>query len=244
MGRFDPAQPLVHPLPDPERVRLRAGLVYARDGDRELAMDVYRPADQAPGTRLPAVLLIHGEADPELLRGVREWGQYTGWGRLLAGEGMAGVVFEHRAIAEAGFEAVVAEVGAAAAAVRDRAAELGVDPGRLALAGFSAGVPLAAVAMAGAAGRVRCAALCYGPLDDLEPDPALPPLLVVRAGLDHPDLNQTIDAFVAAAKAGGPSVELVEHPEGHHAFDVVDDTDASRAAIRRVLAFLGVHLVA
>jgi hypothetical protein len=48
MGRFDPAQPLVHPLPDPERVRLRAGLVYARDGDRELAMDVYRPT-RRPG---------------------------------------------------------------------------------------------------------------------------------------------------------------------------------------------------
>jgi hypothetical protein len=40
---------------------------------------------------------------------------------------MAGVAFEHRAIAEAGFEAVVAEVGCALAAIREGASDLGVD---------------------------------------------------------------------------------------------------------------------
>jgi acetyl esterase/lipase len=174
--------------------------------------------------------------------GVRGWGQYTGWGRLLAGEGMAGVAFAHRAIAEAGFEAVIAEVGAALAAVRGHAGNLGIDPTRVGLAAFSAGVPLAAAVLAGAAGRIRCAVLCYGPLDDLERDPALPPLLVVRAGRDHPELNRTIDEFVSAAAARELAVELVHQPDGHHAFDVADDTDASREAIRRVVAFLHGHL--
>jgi acetyl esterase/lipase len=242
MARFDPAWPLVHPLPDPARVELRPDLVYDRADGRELAMDVYLPVPRAPGRRVAAVLLVHGEADPALLRGVRGWGQYTGWGRLLAGEGMAGVAFEHRAVAEAGFEAVAAEVGEALAAVRAHAGDLGVDPERVGLAAFSAGVPLAAAALAGEAGWVRCAALCYGPLDGLEPDPALPPLLVVRAGRDHPELNRTIDGFVAAAQARRLAVELVHHPDGHHAFDVADDTDASREAIRRVLAFLRSHL--
>jgi acetyl esterase/lipase len=86
----------------------------------------------------------------------------TGWGRLLAAEGTAGVAFEHRAVAEAGFDAVVAEVGAA----------------------------------------------------------------------------------LAAAEAGGPPVELVDLPDAHHAFDTVDDTDASRDAIRRILGFLRAHLAA
>jgi acetyl esterase/lipase len=238
MARFDPARPLVHPLPDPARVELRPDLVYARVDGRELAMDVYLPVPRAPGRPVAAVLLVHGEADPVLLRGVRGWGQYTGWGRLLAGEGMAAVAFEHRAVAEAGFEAVAAEVGAALAAVREHAGDLGIDPERVGLAAFSAGVPLAAATLAGEAGRVRCAALCYGPLDGLEPDPALPPLLVVRAGRDHPELNRTIDDFVAAAPARRPAVELVHHPDGHHAFDVADDTDASRQVIRRVLGFL------
>jgi acetyl esterase/lipase len=242
MARFDPARPLVHPLPDPERVELRPDLAYTHAGGRELAMDVYLPAGRPPGRRVPAVLLVHGEADPVLLRGVRGWGQYTGWGRLLAGEGMAGVAFEHRAIAEAGFEAVVAEVGDALAAVGDRADELGIDPERVGLAAFSAGVPLTAAALAGAAGQVGCAVLCYGPLDDLAPDPALPPLLVVRAGRDDPALNRTIDQFVLAAEARRLAVDLVHQPDGHHAFDVADDTDASREVIRRVLAFLRGHL--
>jgi acetyl esterase/lipase len=238
MARFDPARPLVHPLPDPARVELRPDLVYAHVDGRDLAMDVYLPVPRAPGRPVAAVLLVHGEADPALLRGVRGWGQYTGWGRLLAGEGMAGVAFEHRAVAEAGFEAVVAEVGAALAAVRAHAGDLGLAPERMGLAAFSAGVPLAAAALAGEAGWVRCAALCYGPLDGLEPDPALPPLLVVRAGRDHPGLNRTIDDFVSAAQARRLAVELVNHPDGHHAFDVADDTDASREVIRRVLVFL------
>jgi len=242
MARFDPARPLVHPLPDPARVELRPDLVYAHVDGRDLAMDVYLPVPRAPGRPVAAVLLVHGEADPALLRGVRGWGQYSGWGRLLAGQGMAGVAFEHRAILDAGFEAVVAEVEAALAAVGERAGDLGVDPERVGVAAFSAGVVLTAAVLPGAAGRVRCAALCYGPLSNLEPNPALPPLLVVRAGRDDPELNRTIDQFVAAATAGRPAVELVHQPDGHHAFDVADASDASRQVIGRVLAFLRDHL--
>jgi acetyl esterase/lipase len=242
MARFDPTQPLVHPLPEPDRIELRPDLVYTHADGRGLAMDVYLPAGRAPGARLPAVLLVHGEADPDLLRGVRGWGQYTGWGRLLADQGMAGVAFEHRAILDAGFEAVVAEVQAALATVGERAGDLGVDPERIGVAAFSAGVPLTAAVLAGAAQRIRCAALCYGPLSDLVPDPALPPLLVVRAGRDDPGLNRTIDEFVSAAEQRDLAVELVHQPEGHHAFDVADDSDASREVIGRVLGFLRGHL--
>jgi dienelactone hydrolase len=121
----------------------------------------------------------------------------------------------------------------------------GLDPGRLALAGFSAGVPLTAAALAaGRAAGVRCAALCYGPPGDLESRPELPPLLVVWAGRDAPDLDAGIDRFVAAATGRGLPVELVEVADGHHAFDLLDDTDASRAAIARVVGFLREHLVA
>jgi acetyl esterase/lipase len=242
MAPFDPTQPLVHPLPDPERVELRPDLLYTHAGGRALAMDVYLPSVRAPGTQVPAVLLVHGEADPVLLRGVRGWGQYTGWGRLLADQGMAGVVFEHHAILDAGFGAAVAEVHDALAAVGERAGDLGIDPERVGVAAFSAGVVLTAAVLARAGGRVRCAALCYGPLGDLEPDPALPPLLVVRAGRDDPELNRTIDEFVAAADQRGLAVELVHQPDGHHAFDVADDSDASRKVIGRVLGFLRGHL--
>jgi hypothetical protein len=41
-SRFDPSMPLIHPLPDPDRVELRAGLAYTEAGGRKLAMDLYR----------------------------------------------------------------------------------------------------------------------------------------------------------------------------------------------------------
>jgi acetyl esterase/lipase len=239
MPSFDLAAPVVLAPPPGVAVDLRQGVGYLTVGGRELALDVYRPAG---GPAVPAVLLVHGEADPALLRGVRGWGQYSSWGRLLAAEGLAGVVFEHRAVREAGASAVQAEVDAAVAAVAGRGDELGLDPGRLAVAGFSAGVPLAARTVARAGGRLACAALCYGPLDGLAPDPALPPLLVVRAGRDHPALNRTIDAFVAAALAANLPLELVNHPDGHHGFDTVDDSEDSRRVVRRVLGFLREHL--
>jgi dienelactone hydrolase len=239
MPSFDLAAPVVLPPPDGAAVDVHAGVGYREAGGRELPMDLHRPAGRHDP--VPAVLLVHGEADPALLRGVRGWGQYTGWGRLLAAQGLAAVVFEHRAIEEAGIAAVDADVDAAVAAVADRAAELGLDGGRLGLAGFSAGAMLASRAIARAPRRFRCAALCYGP-PDLAPEPALPPVLVVRAGRDHPDLNGAVDAFVAAALAANLPVELVNHAGGQHAFDTVDDTDESRRVIRRVLAFLGEHL--
>jgi dienelactone hydrolase len=239
MPSFDPAAPMVLPPPVGVAVDVHAGLGDVVRGGRELPMDLYRPAGRHDP--VPAVLLVHGEADPALLRSVRGWGQYTGWGRLLAAQGLAAVVFEHRAVREAGIAAVDAEVDAAIAAVADRAGELGLDRGRLGVAGFSAGAMLASRAVARAPRPLRCAALCYGP-PDLEPDPAMPPVLVVRAGRDHPDLNRAIDAFVAAALAANLPVELVNHAGGHHAFDTVDDTDESRRVIRRVLAFLGEHL--
>ena len=51
MPRFDPATPLVHPLPGPERAEVRPGLVYAEAGGRELAMDLYLPAARRRGRR-------------------------------------------------------------------------------------------------------------------------------------------------------------------------------------------------
>jgi dienelactone hydrolase len=236
---FDPAAPVVLRPPDGAAVDVHTGLGYLGAGGAELLMDLYRPAGHRGA--VPVVLLVHGEAAPAALRGVRGWGQYAGWARLLAAQGLAAAVFEHRAIREAGIAAVDAEVDAAIAAVADRAGELGLDRGRLGVAGFSAGAMLAARAVARAPRPLRCAALCYGP-PDVEPDPAWPPVLVVRAGRDHPDLNRAIEAFVAAALAANLPVELVNHAGGHHAFDTADDTDESRRVIRRVLAFLGEHL--
>ena len=114
---------------------------------------------------------------------------------------------------------------------------------------------------------IRCVALCYGYTLDLEgstevadqgrrfkfavPDvsadeiPAEVPLLVARAGADAtPGVNASIDRFARYAESRTLDVELVEHPTGAHAFDVLEDSDTSRAVIRRVAEFLRNRLAA
>ncbi|MCB0009168.1 MAG: hypothetical protein KDE04_22035, partial [Anaerolineales bacterium] len=65
-----------------------------------------------------------------------------------------------------------------------------------------------------------------------------PPLLLVRCGADElPGVNDSIDAFTAAALARNIPLELINYPAGVHGFDISNDTDAARQIIRRILAF-------
>ena len=76
--------------------------------------------------------------------------------------------------------------------------------------------------------------------EDLPVDVAL---CVARAGKDEmPHLNNTIDRFVAKALATNLTLTLLNHRTGPHAFDIVDDSDASRAVIRQIVAFMQCQL--
>lgn len=53
------------------------------------------------------------------------------------------------------------------------------------------------------------------------------PLFIARAGLDYPELNESIDQFVSEAPAHNISLSLMNHPLGQHGFDVRDDNARS-----------------
>ncbi len=77
----------------------------------------------------------------------------------------------------------------------------------------------------------------------LEDLPVDVPLFVARAGRDEmPHLNDTIDRFLARALETNLPVTLVNHSTGPHAFDIVDDSDASRAVIRQIVAHMQFQL--
>jgi hypothetical protein len=70
------------------------------------------------------------------------------------------------------------------------------------------------------------------------------PMLLARAGRDAmPGLNAALDRFVAAALAKNLYVSVVNHPHGPHAFDLDNDSEATRDVIGLVLSFLRRHLV-
>jgi acetyl esterase/lipase len=71
---------------------------------------------------------------------------------------------------------------------------------------------------------------------------AIAPMLIARAGQDQSVLNASIDRLLTVAVANNVSIDFMNHPTGHHGFDVLDDNERSREIIRATLEFLKTHL--
>lgn len=234
-------------LPGMDRVEVRREQRYGDGG----TFDLYVATGALPA---PTVVFVYGFPDPRFAQGLRQMGAYTSWGRLLAVSGMNAVAYSYRE--------PVGDLAALLAHLRQNAGALGIDTARLGIWSASGNVPTALhVLMTQPPDTFRAAALLYGymldvpeaaqqfgigvpargrSIDDL---PRAVPLLVVRAGADAtPMLNTSLDAFASAAIARDLPLTLINQPGAPHSFDLFDDSDASRAAIRRVLAFLGEHL--
>lgn len=121
------------------QVTIEEGVTFGRGGDRDLRCDVFRP-EEASGP-LPAVLLVHGGG---WRTGDRS--QLRGYGILLGRAGYVCVTSEYRLIPEAPWPAQIHDVKAAIRWMRGNAAELGIDPDRIAIEGNSAGAHLALLA--------------------------------------------------------------------------------------------------
>jgi tetratricopeptide (TPR) repeat protein len=196
-------------------------------------MDVYYPPDRANGETLPAVVFINGVGDFPRSPKLRTWGQYTSWPRLIAASEMIAVAFDAR-----GEDANAEDVRDLFVHLKRNAKELGIDPAKLGAWACSANVRSAlSILMAADAPDVKTAVLYYGAgeVTTLRPDL---PVLLVRAGKDRPPMNEMLDRLAAQAVAANAPWTLVNLPGAHHAFDVLDETDESRNAIRKTVAFL------
>ena len=223
----------------------------------------YSPPQASGGAPVPAVVLVLGYPDAGVPLSLgchfKEFGMSASWARLLAASGMAAVVYTTRTPAT--------DVHGVLQHLRQNAAALGVDARRIGLLAASANVAVALSALMQDA-DLTCAALLYGftldldgstteadmsrtygfanacagrSMDDLPGDI---PLLVVRAGQDQfAGLNTSLDTFVTRALARNLPLSVINYPSGAHAFDLDEDTDASRNIVRQTLAFLRFQLV-
>jgi dipeptidyl aminopeptidase/acylaminoacyl peptidase len=260
---------VVYSLPGMEEGPVRRDILFKTVGGLTLKMDVYAPGDLMPGSSRPAVIFVSGgDASADTLR-TREIGLYVSYGQLLAASGFVGIVFDHRGLE--GFTQL-REVGEdtddLVTYVRMNAAALGVDPEWLCIWAFSAG-PIYGLrtAFRTAPPSIRCAIAYYGgmsllnktyfhyteeeeplfrefsPVCYLREAPAtIPPLFVVRAALDRPFLNESMDEFVQLAVANNVPITFMNHPEGVHGFDMLNDNKRSREIIRSTLEFIKMHL--
>lgn len=209
--------------PPAANITVSTGVEYGRAGETRLAMDVYKPAS-ASG-RLPALVFFNRATGAE-----RSGTFYAGWARAAASKGIVAVLPDLRSGSEAAdFRILIAHL-------EQHGADLGI--GSIAVYAGSGNVFAAfPVVEDPALASIRAAVMYYGTasIADFRLDL---PVLYVRAGLDRPPVNEAISALAAKAIAQNAPVTLVNYAGGHHAFELVDDNDATRQVIDQTLDFV------
>jgi dienelactone hydrolase len=250
-------------LPGMDEVRLQSDVEYP-GADGPLTFDLYSPAGPNPVPR-GVVVSVAGYPDPGMERRfgcrTKDMGASKSWGRLIASSGLAAVTYENREPAR--------DIHALLEYLRRNGSALGVDPGRVGLIASSGHAPLAISTLIDdrSGPPLRCAALICPLLLDLDGSTAVAEMaktfrfanpaagksvadipvetafFIARAGKDEmPGLNETLDRFVAKALARDLSISLVNLPDAPHAFDLQDNREISRDAVRSALSFLRLHL--
>ena len=139
------AERVVYSIEGMDKVGVREDLVYRTLEDQELKLDIYYPRDYRPGTKLPAVVLVHGEWPPHIIRHSKDLGVFVTWGQLIAASGAVAVNFNHRATDRlARVREAASDVANLIGYVRYNADDLDIDEHRLGIWAFSAGMPRSA----------------------------------------------------------------------------------------------------
>jgi len=233
-------RPFVLPTPRVERER----------GD---TVDFYLPAG---GGRVPAIVFVHGGPVPADLRPtMRETPVYVGYGSQAAARGVVGVTADLRLHDLTDYPRAAGDAAAAVDAARRHRR---VDPDRIAVWAFSGGGLLLADWLREPPGWLRCLGATYpllapwdgAPIEDrFRPADALAgagsvPIVLTRVGRERPWLAGAVAEFLAAARVCGVPVEVVDVPNGQHAFDMLDHTDESRRAVHAAFDAVLAHLTA
>jgi dienelactone hydrolase len=211
--------------------------------ERSGGLDLYLPTS----TPAPAVLMVHG-GPVAREREIRppDWPAYRGYGALLAQAGLVGGMFEHGFVDDDSLGVARDDVRIALDALR---ADSRVDGDRVGLWFFSAGgllmgsfldaLPAGVVAVVG-----TYAAVAHPDLDGTDLRQAVHtaptssvPLLLVRPEHDFDWIVRFTDDLLARCREADRSVDVIDVPGAHHAFETVDDTDAAREAVRRSIAW-------
>jgi acetyl esterase/lipase len=248
-------------------VKVRKNLVYKRVAGEELLMDVYSGGNSGKRLSRPAVIFIHGGRIPKNLRTTpKDWGAYVSFGQLVAASGFVAVTFNHRFYEWGSLPDSQSDVMDLISYLRNHAASLGIDKNRITLWAVSAGGIFLSQPLRDHPPYLRSVVAYYAELDlqnqrqsapasvsdemlrDFSPvyhlnqaGSKMPPMFIARAGLDDAELNAGLDRFVQVALSKNATVQLVNHPQGHHGFDVEDDNARSREIIKLTLEFIKTH---
>ena len=258
---------VVYKMPGESAVIIRRDVEYRATDAGVLTMDVYYPPDAESGARLPAVVFVIGYSDigAQAIFGCKfkEMESFISWAKLTAASGAVAITYT------TGKEPAT-DIHALLQYVRSNAEELAIDENKIGLWACSGHTPNAlSVLMQEGNDYLKCAVMCYGITLDLDGStgvaeaartyrfanpcegksvddlPQNMPMFIVRAGQDHfPHLNEAIDRFLVKALARNLPVTFINHTDGPHSFDILQDSATSREIIKQILAFMQSHLLA
>lgn len=214
----------VYPAPPGDAFTVSRDVQYGVSDGTPLKMDVFRPR-AAPAA--PAMIFFNRAVGAD-----RSNGFYAGWAATAASHGVVAILPDLRGGSE------VQDFTRLVAHVVEHAGELGVDRSAIAVYAGSGNVSTAFPAVEDPRQTsIRAAVMYYGTADVAEFRRDLP-VLYVRAGLDRPPVNRSISDLAARAISQNAPLTLLNHPTGHHAFEILDDDVATRAVIEQTIAFV------
>lgn len=257
---------VVYKIDSMEEVNVSKNIVYKAYENTKLFMDMYFSKNSKE--KSPAVVLVHGEAHNI---NFKEVGQYVSLGKLVAAVGLKSVIFNHRVLSD-GFtiEEVNSDINELIKFLIENADKLSIDENKIAIWCFSGGAPFGLYAGINSfSNNVKCIVAYYGisdfktatqllgtnvnikaeevekysPINIIDKYPHdIPPMLIARAGLDNPILNDSLDKFIMKALANNLSVDIYNHTDGGHAFDLFNDNGRTHDIMAKTLDFLKKHL--
>jgi dienelactone hydrolase len=212
-----------------------------------LDADIYTPIMKVATKEYPCVIFVSGFASINF----RLIQAYKDWAKLMAANGIIGIVYEANS-PSADFDKLTEHL-------TTNAKKLHLDKNNIGVWSAS-GNSLLALNKVNASSQFKCHAIYYGLtttinsqyLDEVKEMSSKNgfaffvegeylsrvPTLIVRAGKDRwTTILNSIDEFVRLSLTRNNPFELVNYPEGQHAFDMLDNNETSKRIIVETVGF-------
>ena len=191
--------PIVYTIAGMENAQVKRNLTYQTTDESNLKCDVYYPEKFDGKTKLPAVILVHGDVDPgvlkpEILNNAKDWGGYISTSQLIAAYGMIAVSFNHRSAEGriSKMQEVAGDIQAMVNFINTYAEELMVEKGAIGVWAWSDGVPYLSALLKSTPDKIKCLVAYYGVMDL---QPFIPTLPATLTETQRENIVHTLESF-------------------------------------------------